>query len=103
MEPSVWTDRMLTRLEPSEPTTLVRGARVVQSGTRHLHLWLVSLRNHGLESRMREIRPSGSEGGVALTPPSLPLSGAICGWQVPYAALHYPHVANERYSVGIDC
>ena len=23
---------------------------------------------------MREIRPSGSEGGVALTPPSLPLS-----------------------------
>jgi hypothetical protein len=24
---------------------------------------------------MREIRPSGSEGGVALTPPSLPLSG----------------------------
>ena len=25
---------------------------------------------------MREIRPSGSEGGVALTPPSLPLSGS---------------------------
>ena len=24
---------------------------------------------------MREIRPSGSEGGVALTTPSLPLSG----------------------------
>ena len=28
---------------------------------------------------MREIRPSGSEGGVALTPPSLPLSFG-CGF-----------------------
>ena len=28
---------------------------------------------------MREIRPSGSEGGVALTPPSLPLSVAVHG------------------------
>ena len=28
---------------------------------------------------MREIRPSGSEGGVALITPSLPLSGAKAG------------------------
>ena len=28
---------------------------------------------------MREIRPSGSEGGVALITPSLPLSGAVSG------------------------
>src|SRR5436309_8501473 len=31
-------------------------------------------RNCSLESRMRENRPYGSEGGVALTPPLLPLS-----------------------------
>jgi len=30
--------------------------------------------NHRLESRMREIRPSGSEGGEWLIPLSLPLS-----------------------------
>src|SRR5437867_9072670 len=34
----------------------------------------LKVRPHQLESRMREIRPSGSEGGVAITPPSLPLS-----------------------------
>jgi len=30
---------------------------------------------------MREIRPSGSEGGVALTPPSLPLSAGRIGYR----------------------
>ncbi|HZR21056.1 MAG TPA: hypothetical protein VFE51_27480, partial [Verrucomicrobiae bacterium] len=35
------------------------------SGIWFLHLWLVSPRHHRLESRMREIRPSGLEGGVA--------------------------------------
>jgi hypothetical protein len=34
----------------------------------------LTVRPHRLESRMREIRPSGSEGGVAIDPPSLPLS-----------------------------
>ena len=37
----------------------------------------LSLRTHRPESRMREIRQSGSEGGVALTTPSLPLSSAV--------------------------
>ena len=56
IEHSVWTDRMLTRLEQSEPTTvwfrstmahpMVCDAGVVQSGTRLLYLWLVSLRPH---------------------------------------------------------
>jgi len=35
---------------------------------------IVATRTHGLESRMREIRPSGSEGGVKFHPSSLPLS-----------------------------
>src|SRR5277367_521287 len=34
----------------------------------------ISSRPHQLESRMREIRPSGLEGGVAPQAPSLPLS-----------------------------
>jgi len=41
------------------------------------HEWtrtIVGLRTHGLESRMREIRPSGSEGGASFNPLSLPLS-----------------------------
>jgi len=42
-----------------------------------MRLQLVSLRPHGPESRMREIRLYGSEGGVALTTPSLPLSRRV--------------------------
>ena len=34
----------------------------------------LTVRPHRLESRMREIRPSGLEGGGAVTPLSLPLS-----------------------------
>jgi hypothetical protein len=41
--------------------------------------------NHRLESRMRETRQSGSEGGAAFIAPSLPLSprwvgGGFVGW-----------------------
>jgi RNA-directed DNA polymerase len=41
------------------------------------HAWtrtIVGIRTHGLESRMREIRRSGSEGGARFKPWSLPLS-----------------------------
>ena len=41
---------------------------------------------------MREIRPSGSEGGVALTPPLLPLSNAT-------AAMH----AADEFAKRVEC
>ncbi len=38
------------------------------------------MRPHRLESRMREIRPSGSEGGVKFNPSSLPLCAPASAW-----------------------
>lgn len=43
---------------------------------------MLSNETHQLESRMRETRLSGSEGGVVLTAPSLPLS-----WSEPHSFL----------------
>jgi hypothetical protein len=73
-ESSVWTDRLLTALE--------HGVKGTSSSTASTLWWQPSncsvslaFRNHRLESRMRENRPSGSEGGVAQSnAPSLPLS-----------------------------
>ena len=80
IEHSLWTQRMLTRLAQRESTTKWFPTAGLRSRDgyvwrRFLPQWLVSQRPHRLESRMREIRTSGSEGGVALITPSLPLSG----------------------------
>ena len=79
IEHSPWTERMLARLAQSESTTKWFPTAGLRSRDgyvwrRFLLQWLVSQRPHRLESRMREIRTSGSEGGVALITPSLPLS-----------------------------
>jgi len=41
---------------------------------------MLSNETHQLESRMRETRLSGSEGGVAFNPPSLPLSPSLTNY-----------------------
>jgi hypothetical protein len=41
---------------------------------------------------MREIRPSGSEGGVALITPSLPLSVAVSGCTRPEPRFNFRFV-----------
>ena len=51
--------------QPTVAEPMVCEAGVVQSGTWLLQLRLVSKRPHRPESRMRENRPSGLEGGVA--------------------------------------
>ena len=48
---------------------------------------------------MREIRPSGSEGGVALTPPSLPLSLRWRQWHWPVPG---HRLALARSCIGTD-
>src|SRR5262245_2625593 len=61
--------------QPTVAQSLVCETGAIQSGTRLLQLWLVSLRPHRLESRMREICLSGSEGGVALSRHPYPIQG----------------------------
>src|SRR5690606_35694364 len=72
VEPCVWTDRMLTALEQGVKggcwlaQRLLHCARAVLSGPGPCAgVSVLSQVTHQLESRMREIRPSGSEGGGA--------------------------------------
>src|SRR5438876_7034053 len=53
---------------------------------------------------MREIRPSGSEGGVTLTPSSLPLSTALvgmarCAVRAACSGAAIPRAAGRRFRV----
>ena len=74
-EPSVWTERMLSALENGVKGG---GAFFVSQGLftrlRTYEPIRQSVTVHQLESRMREIRLSGSEGGETDNPSSLPLS-----------------------------
>ena len=90
VEPSVWTERMLTALE-----TGIKGGKwfslLALAKSILCQAWVVlscngpcsgvsilDEVNHQLESRMREIRLSGSEGGgTELNRFSLPLSGFV--------------------------
>jgi hypothetical protein len=67
VEPAAWTERMLTALEKGVKgggECVLFGAWAVQSGKSPCEGLSTHLRvNHQLESRMREIRQSGSEGG----------------------------------------
>ena len=64
-EPSVWTERMLTALEQGVKggSFLCRAGAVLHGRSPCDGLSILSEVNHRLESRMREIRLSGSEGG----------------------------------------
>ena len=81
VERPVWSPRMLRALEYgvrggkwyAMAKCLLREARVVQSVQRSCLGRSISL-SYQLENRTRENRTSGSEGGVALITPSLPLS-----------------------------
>ena len=66
VERSVWTERMLKRLAQSQEQTVWFAGQGLFSLKAAQAQWLQSLTgNHRLESRMREIRQSGLEGGVA--------------------------------------